>query len=211
MSDLYLRQKELNLKVPEGVMVVGCGGVGSWVGLFSALAGVENILLVDPDVIEEHNLNRTPFTQTQVGQNKAEALGFLIKERRPGVQLGVVPLRVEDLVLIAPAEAWAQIPVVFDCRDTSEPLPDFLKGKTPIVGGYNGNSITLHTWPDLRPTPLWGAVGQGYNTPSWVAPPTLLASLLIFATFSYDLPRQTRISTLTMQDVFDRVMAKRWQ
>jgi len=79
-----LRQQALELKLPGSVAVVGCGGVGSWVALFLALSGVEEIWLFDGDTVSEHNLNRVLLTKADVGASKSEKLEELIHKYRPG-------------------------------------------------------------------------------------------------------------------------------
>jgi len=77
------RQSEISLKIPKCVGVVGCGGVGSWVAYVLALSGVENIWLFDYDTVSDHNLNRLPVPQSEIGQLKTEAVKRLILSVRP--------------------------------------------------------------------------------------------------------------------------------
>lgn len=54
-------------------IVIGCGGVGSW--LVPKLARLEKqILLMDGDILERKNLDRQLFDATDIGKYKAEAL-----------------------------------------------------------------------------------------------------------------------------------------
>lgn len=55
--------------------IIGCGGVGSFLApALCMLVGKENVTLVDGDKLEAKNLNRQLFTESEIGQNKAEAL-----------------------------------------------------------------------------------------------------------------------------------------
>lgn len=64
------------------VLIVGCGGIGSLVAVQVAGAGVGGLTLIDPDVIEESNLNRQFFwSHDTVGKYKAETLQALISSR----------------------------------------------------------------------------------------------------------------------------------
>ena len=83
MFGIYERQKDLADYTAKTALVIGVGGVGSWIALFSALLGVEYLIIFDTDTLEEHNLNRTPFTTAQVGKLKTDAIAELISERRP--------------------------------------------------------------------------------------------------------------------------------
>jgi molybdopterin/thiamine biosynthesis adenylyltransferase len=77
------------------VVVLGAGGIGSWVALGLAMSGVGELVVVDPDVVEARNLTRQPYPQRMVGQRKIEALGRLVRERAPGTRVTGVDLRVE--------------------------------------------------------------------------------------------------------------------
>lgn len=172
---LFDRQSELNLSIPHSAGIIGIGGVGSWVALNLALVGVEEIVLVDPDIVEEHNRNRTLFTAAQVGEPKVVALMSLIMERR---ETSVIPIEkmIEDLSRME-LEFLIKCDTIVDCRDTSEPLPEVLRKKVQIIGGYNGSNITMHINPKLNS--IWGDERAGYTiTPSWLVPPALIATLI---------------------------------
>ena len=54
--------------------VVGCGGLGGWIIEMLARAGVGEIVMIDPDVFDENNLNRQLFsTEENIGKPKADA------------------------------------------------------------------------------------------------------------------------------------------
>jgi len=86
-NQIYLRQRKLNLKLPHSITVIGCGGTGSWVALFSSLLGIKHIILIDPDNIEEHNLNRQPYHYEHIGMPKTEALKQLLLQLRPKLNI----------------------------------------------------------------------------------------------------------------------------
>ncbi|MDD3620210.1 MAG: HesA/MoeB/ThiF family protein [Desulfobulbaceae bacterium] len=68
------------------VAVVGCGGLGGYVIEELARLGIGVIVAVDPDVFEEHNLNRQLFaTPDLVGQKKAEAAARRVATINPAV------------------------------------------------------------------------------------------------------------------------------
>ena len=67
------------------LVLVGCGGTGSW--LAPAVARVGRLLrdsrgmevfihFVDPDLVEEKNVYRQNFSNAEIGENKAYALAF---------------------------------------------------------------------------------------------------------------------------------------
>lgn len=87
------------------VAVVGCGGLGGHVIEGLARLGIGKIIAIDPDVFEEHNLNRQILsTLPLIGESKALAAAKRISEINPAVT--VTPAQVsfdtetgEDLLL----------------------------------------------------------------------------------------------------------------
>ena len=74
------------------VAVVGASGTGSPVVEMLARLGVGEIVLVDPDLVEERNLNRIlNATRGDIGQPKVEALAEAV--RRMGLGTRVVPIQ----------------------------------------------------------------------------------------------------------------------
>ncbi len=65
------------------VAVVGCGGTGGFVaeGLCRLLPPEAEVVLVDPDVVEPHNLRRQNFYPGEVGEFKARALALRLGAR----------------------------------------------------------------------------------------------------------------------------------
>lgn len=64
----------------ERVMVVGCGGIGSWTALVLAKMGFDKFTLVDFDQIEEANVATQVFTREKVGDAKVDTLGIMIED-----------------------------------------------------------------------------------------------------------------------------------
>jgi len=178
----YSRQSGLSLYIPTRVAVVGCGGVGSWVALFLGLIGVPRICLIDKDVVDKHNLNRTPFTDMHVGQPKVEAVTELIYERR-----------MEDLnLVIKPYVSWWEDldesiireiedagTVVIDCRDATGLLSPLICDDV-VTGGYNGTSITMQYGRTYGSSTIHGDDVVRYSiTPSFVIPPVFIATMIV--------------------------------
>lgn len=70
------------------VAVVGCGGLGGFVIEELARLGVGQIVVIDPDVFEEHNLNRQLLaTPDTLGKAKVEAAQKRVAEVNPAVRL----------------------------------------------------------------------------------------------------------------------------
>lgn len=83
----YSRQSEFNTRMrmnhTQTQIIVGCGGVGFWLGLMLAMQGYTRFILIEGDKIDRSNLNRLPVPPRWVGRNKAVALRKLITMLRP--------------------------------------------------------------------------------------------------------------------------------
>lgn len=72
----------------SSVAVIGCGGLGGYVVEELARLGVGRIVVIDPDVFEEHNLNRQLFSSpANLGRAKVEAAAERIAGINPAVTL----------------------------------------------------------------------------------------------------------------------------
>lgn len=73
-------EDNLNILNSKSVLVLGCGGVGSYVVEGLVRSGVGKVILVDFDVIDETNINRQIMTyEDNVGALKVNALADRIK------------------------------------------------------------------------------------------------------------------------------------
>jgi molybdopterin-synthase adenylyltransferase len=70
------------------VAIIGCGGLGGYVVEELARLGVGRLKAIDPDVFEEHNLNRQLMsTITDLGRPKVEAASARAAQINPAVQI----------------------------------------------------------------------------------------------------------------------------
>jgi hypothetical protein len=87
MNDEWLERYSRQILLPEvdfsgqealaasSVAIIGCGGLGSLIGLYLAGAGVGGITLIDDDVVEISNLHRQlAFRESDLGESKSLAL-----------------------------------------------------------------------------------------------------------------------------------------
>lgn len=63
--------------------VVGCGRTGSLIAASLARMGVCQLVLIDPDIVEPHNLDGDGYLPSDVGRPKAEALAGTLGEINP--------------------------------------------------------------------------------------------------------------------------------
>ena len=81
-----------HLAMPErltgkSVVIVGLGSVGFPVMTHLVMAGVEHLVLVDPDVYDEPNLVKHPGRRTDIGRSKVEMAKDWVLDRHPTAQV----------------------------------------------------------------------------------------------------------------------------
>jgi bacteriocin biosynthesis cyclodehydratase domain-containing protein len=98
------------------VVVLGCGGLGSWAATGLACIGVGRITLVDDDVVELSNLNRQLlFKESDLGRPKVEAAAEALRSFNSDI--AVEPLRRRLASRADVAEAIAGASFVLACAD----------------------------------------------------------------------------------------------
>lgn len=80
-------QEQEKLKTGR-VCLIGCGGLGGYLAEFLGRMGVGHITAVDPDCLEQTNLNRQLLAQeNNLGQFKAEEIKNRMEQVNPSVQV----------------------------------------------------------------------------------------------------------------------------
>jgi len=176
---IYERQQNLGLYTHFSAIVIGCGGTGSWVAFNLALMGISKIYLFDNDVIQEHNLNRTPYKLSQIGMNKAEALKELILERRD-IEVHAIPLRLDE---INQGLIDSYNSIMFDCSDNLETSKfAFQLAKQMAIPyiriGLDGDEISVQF--DCSKVWKLTSANQGYTMPSWLIPAQFVACIGLY-------------------------------
>jgi molybdopterin-synthase adenylyltransferase len=93
------------------ILIVGCGALGSSVALHATRVGIGHILLVDPDTIEEHNLENQCYDERDLGKPKVIALKERIEAIDSTILVDVFVARIEEVY--APIKPDA----IFGCLD----------------------------------------------------------------------------------------------
>ncbi len=102
------------------VAVIGCSGTGSPVVEQVARLGVGRIVLIDPDVVEEKNLNRilnSKASDAAESNKKVFVLSQAIRDMGLGTQVEAIP---HSLIDPNSVRAVASCDVVFGCVDSIE-------------------------------------------------------------------------------------------
>lgn len=176
--DLYNRQKELNLNRNQSVTIVGCGGIGYWVAKICAMSGIKKIILFDPDVIEDINLNRMDVPFKFIGRNKADVAKIAIDSIRDNVTCYSFPFKFNDM---AEKTDW-----IIDCTDRAEVQIENQEiarkmGSKYFKAGYDGEKFGIH-----NAVAEWGESTEGYTVvPSWSVPAMIIASLAVAKIMKY--------------------------
>lgn len=168
------------------VAVIGCGGLGGYVIEELARLGVGTIIAIDPDVFEEHNLNRQLLSSpANLGQAKVAAAAARVAEINPAVTLvpiqaayapdnGGELLRDARLVVDALDSIPTRLALAQTCAELEIPL---VHG---AIGGWYGQVTTQFPGDDTiqRLYSRWvegKGVEQHLGNPSFT--PALVASV----------------------------------
>lgn len=99
------------------VGVVGCGGTGAAVVQLLAHLGVRDLVLVDPDVVEQSNLNRlvgATLADARQGRLKVHVARRLAQRINPAAQVRALPVPVKDQRAVT---ALKEVDQLFGCTD----------------------------------------------------------------------------------------------
>jgi len=103
------------------VAVVGCSGTGSFIIELLARLGVGRLVLIDPDAVEEKNLNRilnTGYNDVLGERYKVDVLTDAVKRMGLGTELETYPMNICDSPVAVKAAAGCD--VLFGCMDKHE-------------------------------------------------------------------------------------------
>lgn len=168
--------------------VIGCGGLGGFVIEELARLGVGRITAIDPDVFEEHNLNRQLYsTPAMLGRPKVEAALKRVNEINPAVTIfphkcafskvnGFDLLQDVDVVIDALDSITVRLELADICAEVNAPL---VHG---AIGGWYGQVATQFPGEDTLRRIYNRAVDgkgveKGLGNPSFT--PAVVASLQV--------------------------------
>lgn len=100
------------------VAVVGVSGTGSPLIEMLLRLGVGRLLLIEPDVVSEENLNRIVYaTRTDIGRLKVDVIGDAIERAGLGTEVVRIAKYISDRDVV---EAIAEADFIFGCMDGAE-------------------------------------------------------------------------------------------
>lgn len=187
-------------------LIVGCGGVGFWLGIVLAMQGYGKIVLVEGESIDKSNLNRLPVPPSWIGTNKGVALRKIIHSLRPLCVVSVVPQHYDHanpnilLTIVQKMYSNGVQWMVWDCTDNAI-AQKALYGTTQKYQhyyrkiGYEG--LNVGTYKEMN---VWTVEDyqRGYRTSNACAATSALAAVLGF--FAEGLGSQGDV-TLDIEDM----------
>lgn len=88
--DIFSRNKgilETGIMQDKGAVILGCGSVGSLVAMELAKSGIGSLFLIDPDMMEYHNICRHQCGIDDVGDLKVNALKRKLLRINPSIRV----------------------------------------------------------------------------------------------------------------------------
>ena len=73
-------------KVRERIHIIGCGAIGSTLGVLIARGGFTKITLWDFDKVESHNIANQMYTEDDIGKYKVDALAEMLIAINPEIK-----------------------------------------------------------------------------------------------------------------------------
>ena len=111
---------ESDIMLKKGVVIIGCGSVGSLVALELARAGVGRFFLIDMDILSYHNICRHQCGILDVGKYKTTALRERILQINPSAEIYVSHKRIQDVPLAEIEPFCTPDAIMVGCADNRE-------------------------------------------------------------------------------------------
>jgi len=111
---------ESDIMLKKGVVIIGCGSVGSLIALELARAGVGHFFLIDMDILSYHNICRHQCGILDVGKYKTTALRERILQINPSAEIHVSHKRIQDVPLTEIEPFCTPDAIMVGCADNRE-------------------------------------------------------------------------------------------
>lgn len=181
------------------IMVVGCGALGNEVLKCLVMSGIQHLVLVDYDVVEERNLSHSIlFELNDIGHPKVEVIARRLQKLHPDINIraiqgqvqyhvGLGLIREMDVVISCVDNRWARYCINRLCMRVGKLWIDggiaYLDGITRVFGpGVNCYACSLgpEGYKDIKRHISCADVAQG-TIETHHAPTTILAASITAA------------------------------
>lgn len=145
-TSLLFGEEKIERLANAHVLIVGVGGVGSYVAELLCRAGVGKVTLIDGDTVQASNINRQlPALQSTVGREKVEVVCERLKQINPNIELFPRPIFIKDDI-IPDLFDEAEFSFVVDAIDTLSPkcylIMEAFKRNIPIISSMGAGAKT---------------------------------------------------------------------
>lgn len=146
------------------VAVVGCGRTGSLVAVTLARLGIRRLTLIDPDIVEAHNLGEMDaVTDDDLGRPKAEAIADHLRSLSPYVPVSFSPIAA-PIAQPAALTATKGCDVLFCCADN-----DAARLATAILATLY-HKVLIDIGTGIHFTTTDDPIRNGFDTPTATQP-----------------------------------------
>jgi len=129
-KDLIAKLGEVKLaKIEKAkIGIAGAGGLGSNCAACLVRVGFKNFTIADFDVVDATNLDRQFYFADQVGMEKVEALKTNLARINPGLELQMLPVKLEPANILG---IFRDCDVIVECLDRAEAKQMLVSGMLP--------------------------------------------------------------------------------
>lgn len=116
-EDLKSSREDFQRRITSAhVVVVGCGGIGSWLIESLVRSGIGKLTIIDPDIVQLPNLSQQGFFgKSDIGKGKAEAIRKRVKNINASTKIEPVRALISSPRVLNPFVKDAH--VVVNCSD----------------------------------------------------------------------------------------------
>jgi len=97
----------------KSIVIIGLGSLGGFFAEnISRMDGLQSLILIDPDIVEDRNIGRSIYRKNDIGKFKVETLKNIIKHNSDELNITTHPIEYIDNKVVTP-----DADLVVDCRD----------------------------------------------------------------------------------------------
>lgn len=141
----YLMARSSGIKNPlaeKKVLLIGCGSVGGYIANELVKAGIENMMLIDPDFLYETNIFRHVLGLEYVNQYKSVALQRYLEKNIPNLKFASLEENIEEAIQEGEIEfdTYDIIISAVGNHNVNRWINEFIHSKeikTPVVYAWN--------------------------------------------------------------------------